>query len=72
MLDYTPSEWETFTTVEKRIILLVRRDGIEDKKKIMGILTYPLPHMKEITFRGHWARIQRKMKDIRDKRIDGV
>lgn len=70
MLDYEPDEWAMFTSVEKRIILLVREKKIDDKQKVMSILTYPLPPMNEITFRGHWARVCKKVQRIRNKRLE--
>lgn len=69
ILDFSEKEWEEFTLIEQRIILLIRKQDVRDFERIRMVLNFPCEPMKETTMRGHWSRIQRKMAKIRLCRI---
>jgi hypothetical protein len=66
-LDFSPQEWLEFTNQERRIILMSRKYNMTNEE-IMANLCWPLDPMKEVTWRGHKARLMRKMAKIRMKR----
>lgn len=64
MYEFTADEWQTFTKTEQRIIMMLRTYRM-DAERIRMVLNWPLSPLDGSTFRGHWARLQKKMSDIR-------
>jgi len=72
MMDFSPIEWRQFTIQEQRIILMLRQYKME-KEEIMANLRWPLTPMSEVTWRGHYARLMKKMSAIRlNRQTEGV
>jgi len=63
-LGFSPQEWAQFSRIEKRIIIMSRKYEMEPEA-IKANLTWPLDPLKEVTFRGHKARLMKKMSKIR-------
>ncbi len=63
-LDYSRSEWQSFTKQEKRIILMLRVHNM-DIDQIRASLTWPLEPMSKRTFSNHKSKLMAKMAKIR-------
>lgn len=67
MLDFSDSETAIFTKLEQRILLMAREYNLEEDR-IRLLLTWPLEPLNKTTWRGHRARIMKKIRFIRERR----
>lgn len=67
MFDYSVTEWQSFSKIERRIIIMVRQYEM-DKDRIRELLDWPEKPMNERTFSNHWSKMMGKMSAIRKGR----
>lgn len=68
--EYTEEEWQLFSKTQKKIVILIKKHGIEDKEKIRELIDFPLEPMEPETFRGHWHRLKKTVATIRKNRYN--
>lgn len=62
--DFTDAEFRLFTKTEQRIIVMNKQYDMSEEQ-IRMYLAWPLEPLSEVTWRGHWARLMKKMAKIR-------
>ena len=68
--EYSDYEWRTFTTTEKRIITMVRGNGISEHLQIRQLLNWPLEEpFNATTYRSIWSRLKAKVRAITQSRV---